>query len=75
MKIQIENTIDSYGDDAVLYQINRIIEQCLEEKTIESVIFYLDKLNLNPLIYGKGSNHIWVKHKEDLDKRILFITE
>ena len=27
------------------------------------------------LIYGRGSNHIWIKSKEDMEKRLCIITK
>ena len=70
MKVEIENTV---ADIDLMQTIFKIVTLAKNSKSINELIKMLDATKLVKVIYGSGSNHVWVKEKNKTN-RILLIT-
>lgn len=64
MKVQIELSLNPSHEkfNEMMTELNEVVDVLVCNTNIESAIKRLNQYKFNYIVFGRGSNHIWVKY-------------
>ena len=71
MKAVIENFVNQKDDREMLDAVNQSFGK---DETVDTFWEDFKNCNFKNHFFGRGSNHIWIKNKRNVNQRVILIT-